>query len=404
MVWYDFAILALLVYTMWSGAQRGFVTQLAWIAALVLCFKFADKLAPMIEPQISVEQPLKHWIAMLILYLAFSLGCFMVARILNSWMEKAKFKDFDRHLGGLLGLLKGGVLAMVITFFAVTLSESLQATVMQSYTGPAACWVLDTIEPITPDHFKEYLEQYHDSLGGDAHESHLGAPTSLDEILGLDDDPSVPTPPGSGSGISDFFNEMTGSGTGSQFSPNNETTSDTSFSDLLSKLPQRYSTSITNQLQERWQQSSASERRNLLDQLDSPFNTQVPAMLKDFLAGKGTETGQGSGSENSNPPTPRVSATQLLNTLNAIGDIYGDRDYIVNEALTRLDGVPLEVQKAVIDDWYADWSFQRTDPDPTTARNTALDDRILSQLNKRDKDIWNQLSLELRQRLATPRR
>lgn len=402
MVWYDFAILALLIYTMWSGAQRGFVTQLAWIAALVLCFKFSDKLAPAIEPQINVDQPLRHWIAMLVLYLAFSLGSFMVARILHSWLEKAKFKDFDRHLGGLLGLVKGGVIAMVITFFAVTLSESLQATVMKSYSGRAACRVLDTVELITPDHFKEhfeeYLQKYRDGLGDHVHDSHLGESGSLSEIFGSDDDPSVPKPPSKDGDFRDIFDGLVNSGTQPDApSPNSGTTSGTtsggSFRDLLDALPGQISSSAQSQLQQRWQQSTADERRNLLDQVNRSFGSQVPDVLRNFVAG----AGQGGAISNSKPGNP----TQLLNTLNAIGDIYEDRDYIVNQALTRLDGVPLEVQTAVINDWYADWSAQPIDPDPATASDTPLDDRILRQLNKRG--IWNQLSLDLRRRLANSR-
>lgn len=397
MVWYDFAILALLVYTMWSGAQRGFVTQLAWIAAIVLCFKFADKLAPSIEGQINVEQPLRHWIAMLILYLAFSLGSFMLARILNSWMEKAKLKDFDRHLGGLLGLVKGGVIAMVITFFAVTLSKSLQATVMTSHSGKAACYVLDHIEPITPSHFKEYLETYRAGLGDHVHDGHLGLSGSGDDIFGLDDDSSVPKPPGgSGGMVRDIFNGVINSSNkpdGSLSPDGGSAGTGNSFRDLISAIPGQISNSARTQLESKWQQSSPEERRNLLDQMDDSFGNQVPDVLRNFLAG----TGQGGANTNSGAGDAR----QLLGTLNAIGDIYGDRDYIVNQALSRLDGVPLEVQKEVIDDWYADWSFQRVDPDPTTARNTGLDDRILSQLNK--KGIWNELSLDLRRRLANSR-
>ena len=162
MVWYDIVVLAILAYCAWQGAQRGLVTQLAWIAALILCFKFADQLAPAIEPQINVEQPLRHWIAMFILYLGFSIGAFMLARIMNSWLEQAKFKDFDRHLGGVFGLVKGGIIVMVITFFAVTLSESLKATVLQSGTGRVACRVLDGIQPLTPQYFPEYWHEYLD--------------------------------------------------------------------------------------------------------------------------------------------------------------------------------------------------------------------------------------------------
>lgn len=397
MVWYDFAILALLVYTMWSGAQRGFVTQLAWIAAIVLCFKFANQLAPAIEGQINVEQPLRHWIAMLVLYLAFSLGSFMVARILNSWMERAKLKDFDRHLGGLLGLVKGGMIAMVITFFAVTLSESLQATVMKSYSGQAACYVLDHVEPITPDHFRDYLQKYRDGLGDHVHEGHLGESGSLSDIFGSDNDSAVPRPPGNtGGGFGDIFDGLVNSSNkpdGSSSPDGGSAGVGGSFRDLISAIPGQISNSAQNRLQDQWQKSSPEKRRNLLDQMNNSFGNQVPEVLRNFLAG----TGQGGANSDS---TPRDTA-QMVSTLNAIGDIYGDRDYIVNQALSRLDGVPLEVQKDVIDDWYADWSFQGVDPDPATARNTGLDERILSQLNKRG--IWNQLSLGLRRRLTDSR-
>ena len=400
MVWYDFAILGLLVYTMWSGAQRGFVTQLAWIFALVLCFKFSDELAPVIEPQINVEQPLRHWIAMLILYLAFSLGSFMLARILTSWLEKTKLKDFDRHLGGLLGLVKGGIIAMVITFFAVTLSESLQATVMKSYTGPAVCKILDGVEPITPHYFKEYFQEYLDRYReglGDVHDGHLGESGSLDEIFGSDDGSAVPRPPADDGGfVRDIFDGLVNSSNkpADSLSANDSGSSrESSFRDLLGAIPGQLTSATQQQLQDRWQQSSPAERQNLLDQMGNSFGNQVPDVLRNFIG----RTGQGGASSNSGT----VDAGQMLNTLNAIGDIYQDRDYIVNQALSRLDGVPLEIQKAVIDDWYADWSFQRVDPDPATARNTGLDERILSQLQIQGG--WDKLSLDLKRRLANAR-
>lgn len=394
MVWYDFAIAALLVYTMWSGAQRGFITQLAWIAALVLCFKFADKLAPTIEPQINVEQPLKHWIAMLILYLAFSLGSFMVARILNSWMEKAKFKDFDRHLGGLLGLLKGGVIAMVITFFAVTLSESLQATVMKSYSGRAACYVLDHVEPITPDHFQEYLQKYREGLGESVHEGHIGNPATIDDLLGLGDsavtDSGVPMPQDNGFGLQDIYDGLTNSGSGGQPASGSGADGYESISDLLRRIP----VSARDQLQQRWMQSTPEERRSLLEQVNGSLDNRIPGAISDFLAG--SSTGQGRTTQ------PQVDTTDMLNKLKALGDLYRDRDYIVNQALSHFEGVPVEVQQAVIDDWYADWTRQRIDPDPATSQDTTLDVRILSQVNKRE--LWGQLSQDLRRRLNRAQR
>ena len=168
---------------------------------------------------------------------------------------------------------------------------------------------------------------------------------------------------------------------------------ESSFRDLLGAIPGQLTSATQQQLQDRWQQSSPAERQNLLDQMGNSFGNQVPDVLRNFIG----RTGQGGASSNSGT----VDAGQMLNTLNAIGDIYQDRDYIVNQALSRLDGVPLEIQKAVIDDWYADWSFQRVDPDPATARNTGLDERILSQLQIQGG--WDKLSLDLKRRLANAR-
>ena len=152
------------------------------IAAIILCFKFADKLAPAIEGQINVEQPLRHWIAMFILYLGFSLGSFLAARVMNSWLEKAEFKDFDRHLGGILGLVKGVAFSMVLTFFALTLSDTLKDVVLSSNSGRAACYILDTVKPITPEYFHEYLVKYEAELEG-IHQEELGSEGSIADFF-----------------------------------------------------------------------------------------------------------------------------------------------------------------------------------------------------------------------------
>ncbi|MEZ6128199.1 MAG: CvpA family protein [Planctomycetaceae bacterium] len=395
MVWYDFVILALLVYTTWSGAQRGLITQLAWIAALILCFKFADQLAPAIEPQINVEQPMRHWIAMFVLYVGFSLGSFMVARILNSWMEKAKFKDFDRHLGGILGLVKGVVIAMVITFFAVTLSESLKSTVLQSRTGHLACVILDNVEPLTPEYFHDYLVKYRKELEG-IHQEHLGSPTSFKDLLGHEHAtaPISTEDQGQGGGfqLPDFFNGLGGSDTGASSDPGfTETTTTPTFDQMFRKLPAQLQQSLGTELQQRWNSSTPQQKQNLINNLTQSFDSQLPNIVMDFL----TDSGQPANVPGNGSPDARFQQQ-----LDEIGRVYGDRDAIVRQAMEHLAGVPFSVQQAVVADWYADVTMQ-PDPDRTTNDQTRLDDRILRQLDK--VGIWQQLSYDLKQRLNQSR-
>ena len=394
MVWYDGVILALLVYSAWNGAQKGLITQLAWIAALILCFKFADKLAPMIEPQINVEQPLRHWIAMFVLYIGFSLGSFMVARIMNSWLEKAKFKDFDKHLGGILGLLKGAVIALVVTFFAVTLSESLKATVLKSYTGIATCEFLDRVEPLTPDYFRGYRERYMEELAT-IHNEHLGNPTTFPDLLGGNGPTDSQGQGSDGFNLPDFFNGL-GNKTDAE-RPDNSGSVDMvntpTFDQLLRELPTELRDSVSRDLQTRWNTSTAEQKQNLMRSLEQSLEYQLPNVVRDFLTTSGPQNGlQGSD----------VTATTFQAQLQEIGDIYGNREVIVQRTMERLTGVPAQVRDSVINDWYADIKMQPSDPDTTTTIDTLLDERILRQVDR--AGVWPRLSLELQQRLNKSRR
>ncbi|MDG1894174.1 MAG: CvpA family protein [Fuerstiella sp.] len=392
--WYDFVVLAILFYTAWQGAQRGLLTQLAWIAALVLCFKFADKLAPAIEPMINVEQPLKHWISMFILYLGFSLGSFMMARILNSWLEKAKFKDFDRHLGGLFGFLKGAVICLVGTFFAVTLSDSLKSTVLESKSGEAACYILDHIEPLTPEYFHEYLAKYKSELTP-LHEN-LGHETSLPDLWG--DDHSEPSRESESRELGDEFRlpdlldgivGATGIGSSGISDPSN-TGNGLSLDEMLRRLPQRLRQEFAPQLQQYWNSATARQKQNLAFDVSRSLPVEVSNVVSDFLNVVGAESG----------PTSRSRAGQrsCSELLDEIGDIYQDRQMITQRTREHLMGVPPQVQQAVIEDWSADLRMEAHDPDPQTTVSTRLDERIVRQLEKA-RVSWNSLSFDLQQRL-----
>ena len=398
MVWYDFVALAILVYAVWSGAQRGLITQLAWIAALILCFKFADKLAPIIEPQINVEQPLRHWVAMFVLYIGFSLGSFMAARVLNSWMEKAKFKDFDRHLGAVLGLFKGVVVVLVVTFFAVTLSGSLKATVLHSQTGEAACWILDNVEPLTPEYFHDYLAKYREELAP-IHNEHLGHPTSFTDLLGGHREESQPggdeQPQDNGFSLPEYFNGLGGGTEAGQ--PGSTGSTDIAdvptFDQMWRKLPQQLKDDVGTEIQQRWNSATPEQKQDLVNGLSQSFGTRLPSVVNDFLTS--------AGSRNDRQGTGTAGGT-FQERLNEIGDIYRDRETIVQRTMEHLAGVPPQVRDAVIDDWYADLTMRATDPDTTTTVATRLDDRILRQLDK--AGIWQQLSFDLKQRLNQSRR
>jgi len=382
MVWYDFLMLAILAYGVWQGAARGLVMQLAWIVALILCFKFADKLAPSIEPMISVEPPLRHWIAMFILYLGFSLISFMVARTFNSAIEKAKFKDFDRHLGGLFGLIKGFIFSLVLTFFAVTLSESLRETVLSSQTGRVACTILDTIEPLTPEDFhpllQESLEKYRDSLQP-IHDQ-PGHPASLQDLLvdivGGSDGES--TEQGSGSD-EDHDHALSDRPEGHISSRERN---GPSYQDLLQVLPRSFRGQIGSSLENEWNDATIADRQQLIRELERAWPDEVRDLLNRVLV-------RSSGREG----VPLDS-----DLVHQITEAYRDPDAIELGIRRLLADVPERIQWAVLRDWHADLTMDTRDPDRSTDIYTRLDERILNQLHQAGVSL-QQVSFELRDRL-----
>jgi membrane protein required for colicin V production len=168
---YDGLILLILVLAAWRGAARGLAWQVAWIGGIVLCFLFATPLSLFVTPHIRLDPPLNRWVAMLVIYMAFSFGCFAIARTLRGWLEEARFQEFDKHLGAILGLAKGVAIAFVLTFFLLGLSETARAYILKTNSGYAAAAIFRKLHPIMPREIEHVLERY----------DHFGIPVSHDE-------------------------------------------------------------------------------------------------------------------------------------------------------------------------------------------------------------------------------
>jgi uncharacterized membrane protein required for colicin V production len=159
-MWYDLLTLGILMYAMFRGAMKGVVWQLATIAALLLCFFFSGTLSAALAPFIRVEPPLNQWIAMLILYLGFSFVSFGVARVAHEMIESMRIEALDRHLGAILGLVKGGMFSLFLTFFLVTLSHAARESIINSESGYVAAVVIDRLDPVIPGDLHALLEPY----------------------------------------------------------------------------------------------------------------------------------------------------------------------------------------------------------------------------------------------------
>lgn len=398
----DLIVLAVLLYCAVRGAARGLLSQLAWVVALILCFRFSGALAPAIEPLIAVDPPLKQWIAMLAVYVGLCGVSFVAAGMLSSWMEKLRVKDFDRHLGALLGFVKGVIICMTGLYFLITLSPNTRPIVAKTYSGYAAAHILDKsnylIRLVPEDRqadVQEVIDRFNQQLLEGTDDFNGATPTGpgWSGSLGEGDETST-------FDLTDFLPAAR--------DPNSSrdsrgTVDDSSLQDLLGQLPSQLRQELTQKALDTLRQSSPADRRTLQNELSSSVPDDARSILGEFLRNQSTTVGQGTGSGAGSGPPVSSSSTELGRTetklLNEIAGIYSSRSDVVARAKQYLAGVPASVQRRVLDDWHADAMGLNSDPDPVTDVNTSLDERIVRQLEKSGITL-NRLDRDLRNRLS----
>jgi membrane protein required for colicin V production len=161
---YDLVMVGVLVTATVFGAWKGVVWQLAALASLILSAMVAVHGSASLAPYISASEPWNRFLAMLLLYVATAGAIWLLCRLISGVIDRLRLKEFDRQLGLLFGLAKGVLYCVVITFFAVTLSEPARQLVLQSRSGELIARGIRNANPILPDDVRTWLGKYIDEL------------------------------------------------------------------------------------------------------------------------------------------------------------------------------------------------------------------------------------------------
>lgn len=371
-MWYDVLVVGVLLYAVYRGAQKGIVWQLATIAALVLCFAFSESLSLAMAPYITLKPPLNRWVAMFGIYIFFSFLSFAVARWLKSWIDKAQFVEYDRHLGSVFGFVKGVLFVLVMTFFGVTLTQQmpdLRQAIFESKTGRMAAVIMDRLHPVMPEELHAVLGPYIHSLDrpdlnlhahGEHDADHEGHNHSHDgKDLEPIEAPPFPLPPRRPGLEPPPFEDFNGSrelGEAGQGS-------DPGFFDPLFPSPPTP---------------------------PRPTDRDTPPV-------NGTRE---------NPNALRAEREKMLQEVaGVLAEQAAARQTIIDEIEKSLAGLPDQIKLNVVKDWYTDLLVYNpnSDPDPETDLSTSFDARILRQLQLNNVPL-SSLSNSLRDRLRNVRR
>ncbi len=415
LTWYDFVVIGVLIYTTLRGAQRGLVSQLAWIVALVLCFGFAEGLSLQLAPRIrevapSVTPPLDRWIAMLVLYLGFSFASFGAARVLKGWIEKAKFEDYDRHLGGVFGFVRGIVLSLVATFFIITLSESGRETVLASKSGYGAAVVMNTLEPVMPKELASILEPYINRLDPDHDNGELNEGDTLDpfergkDLLFGNGDPQGATGNESetkpGNDLWDLLRGGDGNPDPASQPADGNPGETVSLRDFIRSLPESMSRELKDAAVNKFRNATPEQQNEFLKQVRSALPENVGGIVDRFNRFREDWNRTAEPDPPTNGEPPKVADRDKI--LDIIAGLRSSRPEVQSNFRTqvnqRLTGVPAQVATAVLVDWQADLTLSGPDPDPGTSAQTRFDQRLYRQLTKARVPI-ERLSQSLQDRM-----
>ncbi|MDB4460599.1 CvpA family protein [bacterium] len=169
---YDIAMLVIFFGAIVFGYWKGLAWQIASLAALVVSYivavNFRDQLAALLQ----VDEPWNKIGAMLILFLGTSLVIWAIYSSVSKSLKKNELKGFDRQAGALLGALKGGLLCMVVTMFAVSfLGEDVHEKIDHSKFGPYIEKGIWQVSDFVPDELARFvnphIENYKDAVGHD---------------------------------------------------------------------------------------------------------------------------------------------------------------------------------------------------------------------------------------------
>ncbi len=157
---YDIFMLIVLVGAAVFGAWKGMAWQLASIASVLLSAIVAMRFSGLLAPSLSAQEPWNQFLAMGILFVGTSLGVWIAFRFVAKMIDRVKLKEFDRQMGALFGTAKGVLYCLILTFFAVTLSEATRQRVLASRSGYYAAILVQKGTPLMPEKVRSTLGKY----------------------------------------------------------------------------------------------------------------------------------------------------------------------------------------------------------------------------------------------------
>ncbi|MDO5566415.1 MAG: CvpA family protein, partial [Planctomycetia bacterium] len=133
------------------GGLSGIVSQAMSILSILLSWYVASRYFNLVSGYLPKENTWNQPVSIFVTFILCNIAIRIAAHFIEKTVKFSPLKEFDRQLGALLGLVKGFLLCLVVTFFAVTLTEKSRTAVASSQSGKYLVSTIMYIANIVPD-------------------------------------------------------------------------------------------------------------------------------------------------------------------------------------------------------------------------------------------------------------
>ncbi|GHT23017.1 hypothetical protein FACS189419_06380 [Planctomycetales bacterium] len=156
---FDIIVIAILIALTLRGIGTGMIAQIVSVGSYFVCWLVASRFAFLIAPSIPAEEPWNQVGAMAVLFVITMIAIWFFRSALEALIKRCKLESMNKLLGGGLGFVKAVLVCMVLTFFAVTLTEASRDVVFQSKTGKYFVELITRTSAFVPKDSSELLRE-----------------------------------------------------------------------------------------------------------------------------------------------------------------------------------------------------------------------------------------------------
>ena len=116
----DIVIAVLGLYFIVRGFERGFIDQTSKILGLLIALYIAIQqyqyFQVYLEPYLDLPSPLMQFISFAVIFIVFNIVVYILGNVLKQIIRFLFLKPLDHLAGGVLGLIKGGIVVYLLVF------------------------------------------------------------------------------------------------------------------------------------------------------------------------------------------------------------------------------------------------------------------------------------------------